>query len=627
MNKAELEQKLDILDTLIPSKDALFSKRTATALVINLSEESAQDWTIPQVFLDAYVSGPALAARLWAYFVGNDLDNPSSYEADNPIVFTSSALTNMKVPGGEIVGYAFRSPVTKTLITGATTNTLGMRLDSLGYAALIIIGRFRRPSLISIQKSGVTFNTSETFIGYTVSQIESFIGAKPMTTILSIGPAGEQKVPFATVLCEGAPICRGGLGTVFGFKNIKAISLTSFSTEVKGEVKGTEDTDKDIAIEKLRQICSESFHCVQMRSSGSVCLISNANHYGWAPVSNFRRRTDPRLFHLSGEEITRKYGKEHVGCINCPVLCKHLSPEGFVLPDYQAVLMLGSNVECFDVNTIMVRLAMCLDMGLDPVSTGNVLGWALQAREVGLFCALDSDFSFSKNEYVLPLIEMIAKRVGPGEPLSFGVRALGQAYEDSSFAYEIRGLECGPFDYRGACSQAVTEVMGLTVQNQFEITSELCAKDPAAWAVFYETLSLGLSSFGMLSSLIVPVMADNQKFLKILAKTIPSSAIKLLKPKLFAEIISAALKLPVLEEDILSLGNLCWMLIYETNKALGYDMLNDSFGALPAHFSGDPESNSKKEAIVPVFDLIQRYSLLRKKTIATKLSKLNREKT
>lgn len=622
-NMVEFKEKLEFLDSLKPTREAFFSKRTAKAFVLNLSEDRYFDWDIPQSYLEAYVSGPALATRLWTHFMGPDINLPSSYETDNPVVFTASALTNMKVPGGEVVGCAFRSPVTKSLVTCTITNTIGMRLDSLGYVALIIIGRLRRPTIIEIQKSGVVFNTSEAFIGYTVSQIESLIGAKPLRTIFSVGPAGEQKVPFSSVICEGMPIGRGGLGCVFGFKNIKAISITGLSEEVKG----SQDADKDAAIEKLSKICEESFHCIQMRSSGSACLISNASRFGWAPVSNFRRRTDPRLFHLSGEEITRRFGKEHAGCVNCPILCKHLSKEGFVIPDYQALLMLGSNLECFDVNTIMVRLALCLDMGLDPISTGNVLGWALQAREEGLFTAIEGDFDFSRNECVLPLIEMIAKRIGPGEPLSFGVKALGLAYENSSFAYEIRGLECGPYDYRGAFSQCLTDSMGLRIPNQFEIFSDLCSKDPAMWAVFNETLSLGLSSFGLLSSLVVPVMVDNQKMIRFVSKTMPNSAIKMLKPTLFAEILNASLKVPVSDKDILSLGNLCWILIYETNKALGYNMLEDSFENLPAHFSVDPESNFKSNDIVPIFDLIQRYSLLRKKCIAHKLSEFNGEKS
>ncbi len=622
-NMVELEEKLKISDSLKPARESFLSKRTAKAFVLNLSEESYYDWDIPQDYLDAYVSGPALATRLWTCFVGLNINLPSSYEADNPIVFTSSVLTNMRVPGGETVGCAFFSPVTKSLAAFAVTNTIGMRLDSLGYAALVIMGRLRRPTIVEIQKSGVSFNTSESFIGHTVSQMESLIGSNPARTILSIGPAGEQKVPYACVVCEGSTIGRGGLGTVFGFKNIKAISITGFSSEAKG----LEDKEKEVAIEKIRKTCAESFHCIQMQSSGSACLISNANHYGWAPVSNFRRRTDPRLFHLSGEEVTRRFGKEHIGCVNCPILCKHLNNDGFVLPDYQSLLMLGSNLECFDVNKIMVREALCLDMGLDPISTGNVLGWALQAKEVGLFTALEKDFDFTKNECVLPLIEMIAKRVGLGEPLSFGVKTLGLAYEDSSFAYEIRGLECGPYDYRGAFSQAITDVMGLGIHNQFEISSNLCSKDPALWAVFNETLSMGLSSFGMLSSLIVPIMVDNQKFIKIASKIIPSSAIKMLKPKLFAEILNSLLKVPVSDEDILSLGNLCWILIYETNKALGYDMLKDSFENLPPHFSVDPESNAKTNEIVPIFDLIQRYCLLRKKCIALKFSKFNAKAT
>ena len=622
MDKAALDKKLEILDSLLPAKDDFFAKRAMKALVIDLSNESSYDWEIPQRLVDSYVSGPALAARLWAAFVGPEVDSPSSYETSNPVVFTASVLSNMHVPGGETVGLAFRSPVTKSLAVNYSTNTIGMRLDSLGYVALIIIGRLRRPTIVEIRKTGVTFSTSESFIGYTVSQIESMLGSKPMTTILSIGPAGEQKVPFSTVVCEGSALCRGGLGVVFGFKNIKAIRITGISADAKA----TEDAEREAISKKIEETCSGSRHCAKMKSNGTSCLISSANYFGWAPVSNFRRRSDPRLFHFSGSEISRRFGDAHGGCINCPIHCKHLSPEGYVIPDFQSLLMLGSNVECFDVNKIMVRQALCLDMGLDPISTGNVLGWALQASEEGLFAGLDKNFSFSNNDQVLPLIEMIAKRVGAGEPLSFGVKALGEAFEDSSFAYEIRGLECGPYDYRGAFSQCLTDIMGLGITNQFEIVSRLAVKDSAYWAVFSESLSLGLASFGLLPSMIVPLMVDGQKFPVFVTKIIPNSAIKMLKPKLFSELLTASLKVHVLEEDILSLGDLCWFLIYEINKECGFDMLEDCFNLLPTHFSVDPESNCQESAVVPVFDLLQRYCLLRKKGIAYKFSKLNGEK-
>ena len=622
MDKVALDQKLEILDSLTPAKDDFFAKRARKALVIDLSNETSYSWDLPHNFTDSYISGPALAARLWSAFVGPGIDDPASYETDNPVVFTASVLSNMKVPGGEMVACAFKSPVTGTLAGNAVTNTFGMRLDSLGYAALIILGRLRRPTIIEIRKTGVTFSTSESFIGYTVSQVETLLGAKPMTTVMSIGPAGEQKVPFSTVVCEGSAICRGGLGVVFGFKNIKAIRITGLPSEEKG----TEDAERDAVCQKIEKACSDSLHCAQMQTNGTACLISKANRFGWAPVSNFRRRTDPRLFHLSGSEITRKFGNEHGGCVNCPIRCKHLSPEGFVIPDYQSLLMLGSNLECFDVNSIMVRQALCLDMGLDPISTGNVLGWALQAREVGLFTALDKGFDFSNNDWVLPLIEMMAKRVGVGEPLSFGVKALGQAYEDSSFAYEIRGLECGPFDYRGAFSQTLTDIMGLPLVNQFEIVAGFTLKKPALWAFFSENLSLGLSSFGLLPSLIVPTMVEGKKLIKLTAETIPNSAINMLKPKLFSEVLTSSLKVPILDEDILNLGELCWFLIYEINKSMGFDMLEDGFKLLPTHFSIDPDSNFETGTVVPTFDLLQSYCLLRKKGIAGKLSKLSSEK-
>ena len=628
MDKAVLDKQLEILDSLTPAKEACLAKREAKALVIDLSNESSYDWPIPQVYVDSYVSGPALAARLWATFVGPEIDNPASYETDNPVVFTASALSNLHVPGGENVGCAFRSPVTESLIVNSVTNSIGMRLSSLGYAALVLLGRLRRPTIVRVRQNGVLFNTSESFIGYTVSQVEELFGSKPMTTIMSIGPAGEQKVPFSTVVCEGAAICRGGLGAVFGFKNIKAICVTGLALDSKTNAESgkelASDPDWDAlkakTSEKINKACSDSFYDVDK-------LIEKAKVYGWAPVSNFRRRTDPRLFHLSGEELVRRFGKEHVGCVNCPILCKHVSSDGFVLPDYQVLLMLGSNVECFDVNSIMVRYALCLDMGLDPISTGNVLGWALQAREVGLFTALGKDFDFANNDNVLPLIEMIAKRVGQGEPLSFGVKALGKAYEDSSFAYEIRGLECGPYDYRSAFAQAVSDTMGFEFPNQFEVLSRLCKKNPALWAVYNESLTLGLTSYGLSPALIVPVMVKGKKTIKFACETIPSLAIKLLKPKLFADLISSSIKAPVFYDDILNLGDLCWLLIYSINNSMGYNMLEACFNLLPVHFSSDPDSNSPDKTVVPSFELFQRYCLLRKKGILSKLSKLNSERS
>ena len=619
MNIANLKDKMEYLDKLFHKNDDFAEERNSKALVLDLIDETFYEWAIPSIYLQNYISGPALAARLWAEFAGADVDVPSTYESNNPIVITSSFASNSGLPGAETVSIVFRSPVTGSLCFNVGCNTVGMRLESLGYCALIITGRLRRPAIIDIRRSGVTYNISEIFTNYTVSQVENLVGIGPMTTCLSTGPAAEQKVPYASVVCEGATTGRGGLGCVFGFKNIKAICITGFLTDF---VRRGAEAEIDKALTKLRNIFSSSKYCQMLQRSGSAILVRYGAKNGWAPVLNFSKRNDPRLFHLGGDEITRRYGLEHGGCISCPIQCRHRTTDGIIIPGYEVILMLGSNVGCFDVDRIIERYALCIDFGLDPISVGNVLGWAYQACLNGS-PMLGDNFSFTDNSKVLPLIEMIAHRTGIGEPLSFGSYALGQAFGDDSFAYSIRGLECGPYDYRGAYAQSISDCMGFWFKNEFELSVTTFTKEHADWAVLNERLIMGLESYGISASLIIPTILEKNKKIKRWAKLLPKSAIKQCKPTIIAEALSAISGFEIRSDEIMSLGDRCWRLIYEINKILGFDMLNETEELLPEHFFIDPASNHNKESIVPYRSLMSRYRYLRKQLIAIQSSSLN----
>lgn len=619
MNTAVLRERLENLDNMF-SAGSMTERRKARALVLDLTDETSFDWEIPEKYTDCYVSGPALGARIWAEFAGADVEESSTYESDNPVVITSSYMTNSAVPGCESVSIAFRSPVTGNLCFNVVSNTVGMRLGALGYSAMIIIGRLRRPAVIDVRRSGVLYNISEVFIGYSVSRVHDLIGIGPMTTAMTIGPAGEQKVPFAAVICEGASTGRGGLGCVFGYKNIKSLCITGFDTGIRRD--GAKD-EADKAVASFTALLSESPYCKAMQRGGSAILVKYASRDGWAPVFNFARRTDPRLFHLGGEEINRRYGEERGGCIACPVMCRHRTRDGIVIPGYESILMLGSNLACFDMDKVIERYAQCLDCGLDPVSTGNVLGWAIEAWTSGKMNLFEPDFSFKDNSMVLPLIEMIAKRVGPGEPLSFGTYALGKACGDESFAHAIMGLECGPYDYRGAFSQSLSDSMGFWFPNYFEIHTRVCTSRHEEWAVLNERIVMGLESYGLSPSLIVPAIIEPDKVLRKKFTIIPKSEIKSIKLDVIGKIITSVTGVETLPDDILDLGDRCWRLIYEINMALGFNMLEDAGSRLPEHFYIDPESNHKDASIVPFRALVDRYCYLRKQIVAAQGSDLS----
>jgi aldehyde:ferredoxin oxidoreductase len=211
---------------------------------------------------------------------------------------------------------------------------------------------------------------------------------------------------------------------------------------------------------------------------------------------------------------------------------------------------------------------------------------------------------------------MIARRTGPGEPLSFGTYALGKAYHAEDFAYTIRGLECGPFDYRGAYCQSLSDCMGFWFDNYFEIHCDINTSDKAAWEVLNENLVMGLESYGLSPALIVPTVVENCKKLKKRFKILPKTEINSVKPSLPAEIISVVTGFDILPDRIIEMGERCWRLVYEIDRALGFDMLNDSEDLLPEHFFIDPDSNHEVSSIVPIRSLVDRYCFLRKQTIA-----------
>ncbi|MCF0238737.1 MAG: hypothetical protein HUK24_09065 [Sphaerochaetaceae bacterium] len=613
MNTYNLREAVTHLDH---TDNSSLGKEQSQALVIDLSTEKTFALDIPSAYLQSYISGPALGARLWADFAEEGANDPSVYENDNPIIITTSYFTNGSMPGGELVSITFRSPVTGLLCFNTFPSTFGMRLSALGFDALILIGRAHRPSLIKILRSKVGFEVSEAYTGFSTSKMEEYLNSSNMTCVMSIGPAGENKVPFASVVCEGKTTGRGGLGCVFGFKNIKAISITGFSME--NSLCGPKEDVKKVFSEIVSSVekCSTT---LALRKYGSPWFIKNAGKKGWAPVENFNKRTDPRLFHLNGEEIGRRFGDDHFGCINCPILCRHKTKDGRELPAYDSTLMLGSNLGTYEPLKVLERYEVCLDLGLDPVSTGNILGWAKEAGIIGLvpyFKTID----FTDNNFILPLLKSIADRSGAGESLSHGVKALGQGFNNSSFSYHIRGLECGPFDYRGAFAQSVSSVMGFDIPNFFEMSFDLVKKNVGDWTVFNENLVLGLQSFGIIPDLIIPTIIEPIKLKKIKQNIIPNSALNKIKGESLVNMMATASGRDIQMKDIINVGERTWCLVYTINKELGVHMLEDSVDVLPIHFAMDPDSNHKERTIVPIRALLDRYCLLRQYSIVSKIN-------
>ena len=185
------------------------------------------------------------------------------------------------------------------------------------------------------------------------------------------------------MISDDSPIDRGGLGAVLGSKRIKAIVIQEGDYEILPVDPDLMEAGK----QKLRTVCTKSPYAGTIRSQGSLGLMDHAMAKGFAAVENFSKRTDPRLCHLDGIESVRRFSQEPSPCGLCTLECKRTTRlsdgSSAVLPDYEVVAILGGNLGNYDPLLVVAWYREIVRMGLDPISTGNVLGWAMEAQQRG----------------------------------------------------------------------------------------------------------------------------------------------------------------------------------------------------------------------------------------------------
>ncbi len=591
------------LDSCMAESDKLFSSgkdlgfKGQAALVYNLLTGESSTFAIPSLWFDSYISGPALAARLWAEFCGPGAEDKGLFEMDNPVVITAGAVSGKGVPSSELTSFAYRSPQDGRLSINSVSSFFGSRLLRRGYSALIITNRARRQSVLHINSDGLKLEVTERYSMMSISETEKALFLSSDCSSVIIGPAGEKSVVYATAVSDKHFCGRGGLGYVLGLKNLKAVV-------VNAPVQEKRDTER---FRDLNEVVENT------RKSSTIDFVRCANRYGWAPVNNFSLRTDPRLFFLSLDEMVRRLGSFED------------------LPPYNAILMLGSNCGCFDPLTVVDRCNKALEMGFDPVSLGNILGWAREAQKRGVVL-FSKDMDFSDNGDFFSIISQIIYGTGFGFHARYGLKEVSNFYEATEYAYEDDGLETGPADLRGSYYQALSQARRSWFVPYPAFLPLLTKTETASVFEFFESLSMGLECFGLSSYLIYCHLINSGKFKiqKLLTKTrvapsaeaavlsllstvegsedcvaVKAMNLKGLKKKLI--LLKAKIKGtpigPVTQEDIIKAGVRCRYLIDRINEALGHNGVN-----IPDYFKTDPQSNYRKESVVPFFSLLDEYN-------------------
>lgn len=427
-------------------------------LHVNLSRGHWEVEEPSEVWYRTYLGGGAMAS----YYLLKELKqgvNPLSEE--NLLVFTSNVVSGAPISGFSRYTVAARSPLTGAYGESEAGGWWGPELKFAGYDGVVVRGRASTPVYLWIHDADVEVRDGTSLWGLDNGAArERILGelGDPRIRITSIGPAGERQVRFANVINELRHANgRTGMGAVMGSKNLKAIAVRG-----KGRMTFSDpDRVKEISQWHNARICTHKPN-VQFHQYGTSGLLDGLNRSGILPTRNFREGVFEGAEKINGPAMNETILQRRESCYACAVRCKRVVAcndpyqvdPNFGGPEYETLASLGSLCAIDDLPAIAKGHELCNRLGLDTISTGALIAFAMECYEKGILTEADTgrrSLRFGDADAMLWLLEEIGHRRGLRDILAEGVRRaaeeIGRGAEE--FAFHIKGQEAPMHDPRG----------------------------------------------------------------------------------------------------------------------------------------------------------------------------------
>lgn len=433
------------------------------ALIVDLSNEKLEWAEINPFAVEQYLGGRGLGAR---YLYDSLTPGTDPLGPDNQLTFWSSplmatgALSMVKLCG------VTRSPATGTILMSLMGGTFGPRLRMAGADAIIVRGKATKPLYLLISDGKASLHPAGHLWGCntreTAGQLESELELRGME-VASIGPAGENLVAFASIMHGGDAMGRGGIGAVMGSKQLKAIVAHGNQPPVVADPPRLKAT-----LAELGKVYKESETVRLFGKYGTTSHVDDENYFGIYPTRNFQTGHFAPYEQVNAESLYTRFVNKRVTCFACPVRCRReaqvkegpLAGDVTEGPEYETLWSFGGNCDNANLEAILAANELCLAYGLDTISTGMAVSFAMECFENGIISpeqAGDLDLRFGNPDALLRIIHKIAGREGLGDLLALGTKGAAEALGSSAgqFAMQVKGLELAGYDPRGAKGMAL----------------------------------------------------------------------------------------------------------------------------------------------------------------------------
>jgi aldehyde:ferredoxin oxidoreductase len=405
--------------------------------------------------LQMFLGGVGLGASLLYEFCPANVE---PFAGENPLIFASAPLVGTGLTTTAKYAIVTKSPLTGLIADSLSSSFFALELKNSGIDALIITGQAPQPVYLMIDGQTVAMRSAADLWGKSASEAETLVRARHRDRALSvaaIGPAGERLVRFATISNEGRHAGRGGVGAVMGAKNLKAVAL-------RGQARVTvADPHGVAAMAAALRERSVGTLTAKYREIGTVANLAVFNKLGALPTRNFQQASFAQAERLSGESLTENSFSRRHGCASCTIRCerlfKSLSGDEQRL-EYESLYALGPLCGIDDPDTVLQAARLCDHYGIDTISTGGTLAWAMECGEKGLLPeAVRLGLKFGEGEALLRAIGLIAERRGLGSLLAEGSRrAAAHTGAEAVFcAMHVKGLEMPGYEPRSLKTMAL----------------------------------------------------------------------------------------------------------------------------------------------------------------------------
>jgi len=410
---------------------------------INLENRSIKMEVIKEKEAKFFLGGRGIAAHILAKETPAGVDPLSPA---NKLIFATGPLNILPMVGTCRYQVAAISPLTGIYGEANSGGKWAQIFKRTGLDGLVIEKKSDKLVYLWISDEGIEIRDASELTGLGTSATEDRIReilGKSDISVASIGPAGEKQVPIACIINEKDDAAgRCGLGAVMGSKNLKAIAVSS---NKKPNFKNKEKI-KEWTKKLWEEVQNKGF-VPQLKKYGTSGDLEVLNETGELPTKNFISS-----YFSSADKINlnSSYEFKSTGCFACPVNCKKyikLSDGNYYkAPEYESASALGSLCMVDDYETIIKANQICNDVGLDTISTGVIVAFAMECFESGILKIGDLNginLTWGNGQAMCELISKIANAEGIGILLGKGVRYAAKEIGRGSerFAAHVKGLE------------------------------------------------------------------------------------------------------------------------------------------------------------------------------------------